>query len=67
MVCIFFLTINSGSDEAEGVGHDLYREYLRDEAVSRLNELGKVLLLFYSLFNFTVIVYAIIVLHFFNV
>ncbi|XP_057549472.1 allantoate deiminase 2 isoform X1 [Amaranthus tricolor] len=31
-----------GSEENEAVGHDLYREFLRDEAVSRLNELGKV-------------------------
>uniref|UniRef100_A0A803NA16 Uncharacterized protein n=1 Tax=Chenopodium quinoa TaxID=63459 RepID=A0A803NA16_CHEQI len=29
-------------EEIEVVGHDLYREYLRDEAASRLNELGKV-------------------------
>ncbi|XP_074275785.1 allantoate deiminase 2 [Silene latifolia] len=32
-----------GNDESEGgVGHELYKEFLRDEAVSRLNELGKV-------------------------
>ncbi|KNA20963.1 hypothetical protein SOVF_047540 isoform B [Spinacia oleracea] len=31
-----------GGEEAEAVGHDLHREYLRDEAASRLNELGKV-------------------------
>ncbi|XP_021737200.1 allantoate deiminase 2-like isoform X1 [Chenopodium quinoa] len=31
-----------GGEEIEVVGHDLYREYLRDEAASRLNELGKV-------------------------
>ncbi|XP_021730782.1 allantoate deiminase 2-like isoform X2 [Chenopodium quinoa] len=31
-----------GGEEIEAVGHDLYRDYLRDEAASRLNELGKV-------------------------
>lgn len=31
-----------GSEEAEVVGNDLHREFLRDEAVSRLNELGKI-------------------------
>ncbi|KAH9616575.1 hypothetical protein KSS87_009587 [Heliosperma pusillum] len=31
-----------GNEESESVGHELYKEYLRDEAVSRLNELGKV-------------------------
>uniref|UniRef100_A0A7C8ZXM5 allantoate deiminase n=1 Tax=Opuntia streptacantha TaxID=393608 RepID=A0A7C8ZXM5_OPUST len=31
-----------GNEEAEAVKNDLYREYLREEAVSRLSELGKV-------------------------
>lgn len=40
LVLIVYLYI--GSEEAEVVGNDLHREFLRDEAVSRLNELGKV-------------------------
>lgn len=31
-----------GNEEAEAVKNDLYREYLREEAISRLNELGRV-------------------------
>jgi len=39
---VLIMLLDVGNEEAEAVKNDLYREYLREEAVSRLSELGKV-------------------------